>query len=80
MAELQIDFESEGVVESCISNDEGRHAFVAPTDGKVEKNIFVDNKCIKKSKVESLKQGMRVRCRGIHGEKGPKAKRIEILS
>jgi hypothetical protein len=76
---LDVEFESEGVVTSYISNTDLEYAFVTSTDGTVEGPIYVDRKCMKKSKIASLKPGMRVRCRGTHREKGPKARRIEIL-
>lgn len=80
MTDPQADFESEGVVTSFVSNAELQYAFVTPTDGKVTDRIYVDQKCMKKSKVGSLSAGMRVKCRGAHRERGPKAKRIEVLS
>ena len=80
MADSQVDFESEGIVTSFVSNAELQYAFVTPTDGKVADIIYVDQKCMKKSKVSSLFRGMRVKCRGAHREKGPKARRIEVLS
>lgn len=80
MPELQIDFESEGVVTFYYADGDDRYALVTPTDGKVAKRIYVSRKCLKKSKIKSLSEGVRVKCRGAHKERGPAAKRVEILS
>lgn len=79
MSELQVDFVSEGVVTYYRSEEDDRYAFVTPSDGKVADRIFVNRKCMKRSGVDSLSKGTRVRCRGAYKEKGPKAKRIEVL-
>ena len=44
MADSQVDFESEGIVTSFVSNAELQYAFVTPTDGKVADIIYVDQK------------------------------------
>ena len=79
MRELQVDFETEGVVKGY--NTTTRYGFITPVGGEVTQDIFVDGKCVRKSGLQSLKEGSRVKCIGSHrGEKGPKAKRVEVLS
>ncbi len=78
MPELQIDYEAEGVVTNF--NPDQRFALVKCTDGATEDRICVDRKCLKKSSVEALAQGMRVKCKVAQKKKGPWAKRIEILT
>jgi len=75
----QIDFEIEGVVRSY---DAGAgYGFITPVPGGPTDDIFVDKGCVKKSGLEYLKQGARVRCRGtFRPEKNPKAKQIEVIS
>ncbi len=80
MVKLRVDFESEGVVTFYYSHGDDRYALVTPTDGKVAERIYVDRKCMKKSNIGSLSKGVRVKCRGAHKQRGPAAKRVEVIS
>ncbi len=78
MQELQVDYEAEGVVTRF--DPDQRFALVRCTDGATEDRICVDRKCLKKSSVDELATGMRVKCKVAQKKKGPWAKRIVILS
>lgn len=81
---MHVDLEIEGVVRRYDKrndpNGSPSFGFVTPADATITEDIFVGSKCVKKSGLESLEKGTRVKCRCVRGEKGLKAKRIEILA
>jgi cold shock CspA family protein len=84
MPELQVDLEVEGVVRRYSKRDAPNSSpgfgFVTPTNAAIKEEIFVDSKCVKKSGLESLSEGTRVKCLCVRRERGLKAKRIRILT
>jgi cold shock CspA family protein len=77
---VHVDVEVEGVVRRYDLRQPMSFGFVTPTDAALEGEIFVDSKCVKKSGLQYLKKGTRVRCFCVRGQKGLKAKRIQLLS
>jgi len=79
--QLQIDFEVEGIVRDYNPTRGHRSfGFITPQGNELSEDIFVDAKCVKESGLESLPKGAKVLCKGFVRDKGPKARRVEIIS